>query len=476
MRSAACRLFAIGLRAARLTIVGGLVFGIGLEAAELPGRDEYAFGFPLAAPGDAEFFAVDLPLEVYRSVADPELRDVGVYNAEGQPIPRLVERPAAAAPGSEREIALGLIPLYGGQAEQSEQLRLLLMQEAGRTRLELDTERAAGEQPQQSLAGYLLDARELEHELQALALTWQPLEEGFIGTIRLDTSDDLRHWRHVGTSALADLKFRETRIEQNRLPLPPGISDFLRISWREMPDGWRLSSVHGVYTGESQSVARTWLELDPAPIESESADSAGESLFDAGGYPPVDRVSLLLPEGNVVVRASIYYRPHGQDAWRLAHNGVFYKLSRQGNTLQSEPAPIQRGRAGPLRASHWKVRVESGVTAGPVRLQLGWRPDQLLFLAQGTPPFELVSGRAQDALQQFPQATVLGDRSLFTMLRQSAEAGEAALGARVDIAGEAGLEISETVSWSVILVWAGLIAAVAVVAWLVYSLARENRA
>ena len=445
-------------------------------AADLPGRDGYAYGFPLATQGDDEFFELEIPLDVYRSVTDPALRDVGVYNAGGQPVPRLVERPDADTEGIEEEIPLGLIPLWGEQAEQSEQLRLLLLQGTDSTRLELDTERATEQAVERNLTGYLVDARELEHTLQALALTWPPLPEGFIGTVRLDTSDDLQHWRHVGSSALADLQFQETRIEQNRLKLVRKISDFLRISWRDMPDAWRLSTVSGIYTGESPAAPRAWLELDPAaPAEDESAETAGETLFDAGGYPPVDRVNLLLPEGNVVVRASVYYRQNDGDNWRLAVNGLFYNLSRQGSALQSPALAVDFGRAGLVRAGQWKVRIESGVTAGPVRLQLGWRPDRLLFLAQGAPPFELVSGRAQDALQRFPQETVLGDSSIFKMLRESGEAGEAALGARAVIAGQAGLEISETVSLRVILVWAGLIAAIAVVGWLVYSLLRENR-
>jgi len=475
MNSTADKLAVIGPIVARLAIAGGLVVGLALEAAELPGRDEYAYGFPLATSGDAEFFAVDLPLDVYRSVADPNLRDVGVYNAEGQPVPRRIERPAAVE-GSEQEILLGLIPLYGERTEPSEQLRLLLLQEAGRTRLELDTERAAAEEAQQSLAGYLIDVREQGHQLQALALIWAPVAEGFIGAVRLDTSDDLQHWRHLGTSALADLEFEQTRIEQKRLPLPRNISDYLRISWREMPDDWRLNSVHGVYTTERPVAARTWQELEPVPADSESAAGAGETLFDAGGFPPVDRVKLLLPEGNVAVRASVHYRTPGQDDWRLAHTGVFYRLTRQGNTLHSHAAEIQRGRTGPVRASQWKVRIESGVTAGPIRLQLGWRPDRLLFLAQGEPPFELVSGRAQAALQQFPQEAVLGDSSLFTMLNEPGEAGMATTGARTVIVGQAGLEITQPAPWRALLVWAGLIAAVAVVAWLVYSLMREKYA
>jgi hypothetical protein len=439
-------------------------------AAELPGRDDYAYGFPLTTLGDSEFFAVDVPLDVYRAVSDPALRDAGVYNADGQPVPRLIERPAVDAEGIEQEIELGLIPLYGEQAEQSEQLRLLLLQEADRTRLELESGRPAGEHGERTLAGYLIDARDLDFSLQALALSWLPLEEGFIGTVRLDTSDDLQHWRHLGSSALADLRFEDNRIEQNRLELAREASDYLRISWQDMPDEWRLSLVRGIYTGRAPPAERAWLELElSAP-----GDSQNETLFDVGGYPPVDRVNLLLPDGNVVVRARVDYRQNVEDAWRTAVNGLFYNISRQGSALQSPALAVSQGRADPVRAGQWKVRIESGVTAGPVRLRLGWHPDRLVFLAQGAPPFELVTGRALDQAQRFPQETVLGDRTIFQMLRKSGQAGEATLGARTVIAGPAGLHIGETVSWKVMLVWAGLIAAIAVVGWLVYSLLREN--
>jgi hypothetical protein len=37
------------------------------------------------------------------------------------------------------------------------------------------------------------------------------------------------------------------------------------------------------------------------------------------------------------------------------------------------------------------------------------------------------------------------------------------------------LQLAETVRWKVLGVWAGLIAAIAVVGWLVLSLVRENR-
>jgi len=60
--------------------------------ADVPEPSAYAYRFPLTGEGGAEYLAAPLPLEVYRGVSDPELRDIGVYNAAGQAVPRMVER------------------------------------------------------------------------------------------------------------------------------------------------------------------------------------------------------------------------------------------------------------------------------------------------------------------------------------------------------------------------------------------------
>jgi len=440
-------------------------------AGELPDRDEYAYGFPLEIQQGSEFLSAEISLEVYRAISDPALRDAGVYNADGQPVPRIFEHPAPEDTSTEQKAVLDLLPLYGQQAEQPDQLRFLLHRNANGTTLELDA--SAGSVPDgggpdgdRPLTAYIIDVRELEFALKALEFGWQSLPQGFIGTVTIEDSDDLRNWRNLGSSTLAELQFEATRIEQKRVSLSRKIADFLRITWKDIPDAWKLNAVTGIYSEKAAPAAREWLTLD----SSVPGDTERELVFDVGGYPPADRVNLLLPDDNVVVRASVFYRRDEQDNWRLAHSGIFYNISRQGSALQS-PAVAVRG----VRAGQWKIRIDSGMTTGPVRLQLGWRPDLLVFLAQGSQPFELVTGRAQDALEQFPQETVLGDNAIFRMLRESGQAGAAVVGSRELIAGPDRLEISGSKPWRVSLLWAGLIGAIVLVGWLVYSLMREMR-
>jgi hypothetical protein len=434
-------------------------------ASELPERGEYAFGFPLITEGDSEFFTLDLPTLVYRSVSDPSLRDAGVFNADGQAVPRVFEHTPPMGVDIEKSIPLGLVPLLGEQTIQPEQLRLLLRRDASGTVLEYETpETSEFQQADGLLVAYIIDARELDIILDALELTWPDQGKGFIGRVSVDDSNDLQKWRRLTSASLADLNYEDTVIIQNRVNLGEKTGNFLRITWHDMPENWALDSVTGIHTTWHTPIRRESVSLNATEV----GESGREYVFDIGGYPPIDRVNLLLPGENIVVRATVSYRLDGQDYWRQVHDGLFYNITRRGNEVQSAPALVND-----IRARHWKVRIDSGQTNGQPRLQVGWHPDRLVFLAQGPGPFELVAGRAGDRLEQFPQQRVLGDSSIFRMLHESGEAGSARIGPRMEIAGAERLEIAATSPLRIAMLWLGLAGAILFVGWLVWSLSRE---
>ena len=440
-------------------------------ADELPARDEYAYGFGLETQGDEEFFGLAVPIPVYRSVVDPKMRDAGVYNADGQPVPRIFEHPEVKDNDIERELPLGLVALYGEQTAQADQLHILFRQTAAGTTLEVESGKPPGvgavnQADNFPLAAYIADTRDLEQDIKALEFTWPQQDKGIIGRVRVEDSDDLQNWRQVGSATLAELQLEDTRIEHRRVELSRDVSDYLRITWSNMPDAWRLEAVTGIYTEKGTPNQRDWLTLEAAA----DSEKEREYVFDGGGFPPVDRVSVLLPDENIVVRASIFYRHNEQGGWRFSHDAIFYNITRQGNVLQSSAINVNV-----QRAAEWKVRIDSGITTSPPQLKLGWRPDQLVFLAQGTAPFELVTGRAKDRLDNYPQQRMLGDSAIFRMLRETGQEGVATLGSRYVVAGQQHLEIHEKSIWRTLLLWGGLSSAILLVGWLVISLTREMR-
>lgn len=436
----------------------------GFAAGDVPQQADYAYAFPVRIEQPAEYLALEIPLELYRSVSDPTLRDLGVYNADGQAVPRMVKRIDERVQQVEHETPLGMVPLYGELEPSLERLRLLMQRNAAGTTLQFDSEMPDPVDPQLQLRAVIVDVGNHEEPFAALDFEWSARALGFIGRVIVEDGDDLADWRRLASGTLADLEFEGTRIERDQVELPRETGDFLRITWQDMPIDWRLESVTGIRRERGPDEEREWLSL--APIE--RSEDGREYVFDIGGHPPIDRVNLSLPGANVVIRASVEFRHGPETAWRRAHEGLFYKVSRGGNEIDSTPA-----RLGPVRAGQWKVRIHSGRVDGEPRLQLGWRPERLLFLAQGEPPFTIAAGRAQDRVEQFPQHRLLGDSAIFSMLERSGEAGAASVGQRREAAGAMVMEGARTWTWRTVLVWIGLIAAVLFVGWLAWSLLRE---
>lgn len=445
------------------TVLG---FGSAYASDDIPDRSAYAWQFPITIEQPAEFVAVDIPLEVYRSASDHFLRDVGVYNAAGQAVPRIIRQSEEKPEDVEHRTPLGIVPLYGELEQSQERLRLLMESSQTGTRLHFDSGTGESPEPEERLQAYIVDLRDLEEEtFTFLEFDWTDTEAGFIGNIFVQQSDDLSRWQSLANGTLADLEFEGTRIERNRVEIRRETGDFLRITWRDMPEGWKLESLTGIRRERGPDDAREWLALNPT----ERSEDGREFIYDIKGYPPIDRANLVLSGNNVVVRASLDFRPETDAAWRRAHQGLFYNISRDGNEIASNPA-----RLAVYRNSQWKVQIHSGRADGDVKLRLGWRPEQLMFLKQGESPFTLASGRAQDSVEKYPQHRLLGDRSLFTMLLDAGDPGTATVGIRSEAAGAVVMEGARTWTWRTVLVWIGLVGAVLFVGWLVFSLMRET--
>lgn len=445
-----------------------LVFSSAQAAGEIPKQQDYAWRFPIRVESPAEFLALDLPLDVYQAVSDPQLRDLGVYNAAGQAVPRTIDRPAEKVDDVEHATALGMVPLHGEIEASQERLRLLMQRTgSGTTTLQFDSQYPEMETPPgQQLRAYIVDLRGRDERLSSLEFEWAEDVPDFIGSITVEDGDDLSGWRRLGGGTLAELEFQGTRIEQKRIEIPRKTGDFLRLTWQDMPDQWRLESISGIVRERGPEQEREWFVLSPG----ERSEDGRAFTFDVGGFPPVDRVSLILPGRNVVVRAGIDHRQGPDSGWQRGPEGLSYRISRQGREINSAPLKL-----APTRDAQWRVRILSGQVDGPVSLRLGWRPDRLLFLAQGDAPYALATGRAQDRIEHFPQHRLLGDSAIFAMLERSGDGGKASIGRRLESAGAMVMEGARTWTWRTVLVWIGLVAAVLFVGWLAWSLMREAK-
>lgn len=428
----------------------------------MPLPADYAHGWPIEQSSPTGFNELDLTLEVYRSVADPGLRDIGIYNARGEPVPRLISAPPDPAAAPDEAVEQALLPVYAAPGTPVADLRLTLNRSGTNVHIE-SLGAAAGAEPK-ALAAYVADLGEETTKLRAIEIDWPREIEPVIAVLTVEGSADFDAWMPLGSGTVAGLAQDNARIERRRIGLDARPIRYLRISWRGMPEGWRITRLVGRFSQTAQPARRESETLWPSASDPDD----GGFIYEFGGWPQVDRIALELPADNELVRASVYAWEQAGQHWRRVHNGLFYRLRREGGVLDSEPAAI-----GPVRASRWKLVVERGSSQPDPGLVLGWRPDRLLFLAQGQGPWQLVAGSVHDAQTGFPQARRYADPQMRELLKHTGPVGIATLGPREVLGGSARLETPRSPEWRRWLLWLGLGAGVLLVAGMALRLLRR---
>ena len=429
----------------------------------MPSPLDYAYGWPIELQSPSGFHEFDLPLEVYRAVADPGLRDIGVYDARGEPAPRLISAPKETET-PDQVVETTLLPVLAAPGTPVADMRLALERSDGGTSVRIESLAAGNTTAPPALVAYLADLGEKTSRLRAVDLDWPREIEPVIAQLTIEGSEDLDHWFTLGSGTVAGLAQDNARIERRRIELQSREVRYLRLSWTRAPAGWRLARLLTHYSQDVRPARRETETLWPARRDPDD----GGQVYELGGAPAVDRIALQLPGGQDLVRATIHAWEANGGYWRPVHEGQFYRLQREGGVIESEPAAT-----APVRAEKWKVVIERGSRSADVGLQLGWRPDRLLFLAQGQGPWQLVAGSAYDAETDFPQARRYADPEMRDLLKKAGPVGSAALGARVELGGEARLEPAQSPAWRRWLLWIGLVAGVLLVGFMALRLMRQ---
>jgi hypothetical protein len=438
----------------------------GDRSADSPELASYAWGFPIEAGDSASFYSVDLPLEVNQSVTDPELRDAGVYNANGVPVPRMFEQVGDDRELVERSNPLPTLPLFETAENRNDENRLLIEREGDSTRFRFDLEDLLAPDENQQLIAYIVDTRQTDDNAVALDLVWATMEPGFMGRVMVEGGNNLQEWSPVGSAVVAYLREDASSIEQRRIRLRRGDFDFLRIHWEGLPENWRLSQVMGVYVDGAAEAVRNHVTLESTSVDPDD----GGRIFSLGGPPSVDQVRVLLPVPNTIISARVSYWLDSRDHWVEAGHDSYHHIIRNNNAVMSDALTINKA-----RTSKFKVVITQGPADVAMQLEVGWRPDRLLFLAQGQPPFTLATGSADDAVNRFPQHRIYGDRSIATLAEKNGGVITANLGPRYPLGGPERLVETREINWRTIVLWIALVMGVLFVGFMASKTIRELR-
>lgn len=411
----------------------------------------------IEAPAEAGLVRIRLPADVYRAVRRPDLGDVRIFNAAGQAVPmaRLPRRSEAR----ERRVERPLVSVPGMTVGTTDSVVVDKVSASGSVRIEID---AGSNTPAVALpSGYLLDVKDFDAAIDELTLIW-PEPTPFEAAVTVRASDDLQNWRNVArrTPVLA-LGGGDARIVQDRIALPAVRARFLRVDWDGAPPAITLQRAALVSRSAAASIAREWVEV-------EGARSGTIVEYISPGLFPVEVLRLVPPGDNDVVSAVLSSRAAVSARWQWRGGTVGYRLRQADGIQEGTPTPVAQTR-DPL----WRASLGTDLGEGPApRLQLGWVPEEVAFVARGAGPYTLAAGHASTPPAWLAPAQVVpgyGSATAATL-----QAGRVLTGAqpvspppRTPAPWQPGLH------W---LLWAALLAGVGVLGAMARGLWRDMRA
>lgn len=441
-------------------------------AEELTSRD-FAYGYMLKVRQQGAVYSLPLPNEVYRKVRRADLGDIRIFNSAGETVPHVIRQLESADEKARLTVEVPFFPLLENGSGGTDNISLSVRRDADGTIIDIDSSRVGSEDNTQP-TGYLLDLGEQRTEIENLEIFWHADTEHASSSVMVHQSSDLQRWQPlVYKTTLVDLEYEGNRVEQRKIRLPRRPERYLKISWLPPSPALRFSRVTAVSRPLVSRQNMQWVSL----YNGESVQVNGYTGIDfSSNYRlPVRSVRLQFPEENSIISASVQSRVDTDDTWRERCSGVFYLLSMNGQRLQSEPCSF-----GTTTDRLWRLVVlddGAGLAGGnrKVMLDLGWQSDELLFLARGTAPYLLAYGSGKLENRELSQRSDM----ILTALQQQqggAIVQLATLGKHLELGGESILRPPPPPKpWKTWLLWGVLVAGVAVMGLMAFSLFRELR-
>ena len=430
-------------------------------AADAPLKPtDFAYGMALQTDGKDGVYKVGVPLDVYKVVRHADLRDVRVFNADGEVVPHVVTRSAGSVSVKSEPIELPRFPVYASAQSKLGDLDLQIKRDSQGTVINLNNRSSVA--GQNKLVGYLLDGSKVGPAVKEIELQWSESIANYVGSVTVEASDDLATWRMLAKDApITRMKFGEHLLDQRRVKFAPTPLIYLRISAPSsqenevpLPEFTRVVAIPADLSAEAP---RTWATFATNPV----ANKPGEYAFDVGAQLPIDRIHVGLPQMNTLVQAALLARSNEKEAWQQVAQTTAYRITQNGRQFNSDDVQINRD----VRR-YWLLRIAQqggGLGKDNPSVKVGWLADQILFLARGRGPFQLVYGA---------EGVKSGEVAITSLMnggegKGGIRAQSIASGAPTPLGGEARLAgFSEPFPWKKWVLWGVLGLGVILMGWM----------
>lgn len=431
-------------------------------------REDYAQQWPLQLSSpEAGAYRVILTPQVYRQMQSPAARDLVVANADAATVASSLFQAGQPLARSMPAIEVPWFPLpYAGTSLSRDVAAISEISTDGSLRrVELQPEtNAAGS----AASEYLIDTSRLKQPIAALQIDWTPGQAPFELRFQVTASDDLRNWREVQPEArLIDLENNGQHLAEHRIDLSgPVQARYLRlVPLRKDQYPLRIASIHAETVAQADAMEWQWLELAPQRVVENGVETF---VYRLDGRFPVEVADIAI-SGNSTNRWVLKSRDAGNAAWEsAAEPWMSYRLDSGGKSSRSPPQSLQ----AITRNRYWQLSPRDAIAGELPRLRLGYRPEVLVFLAEGKGPYALLAGSARAQRTEAPIPQLID--AMRVQRGNDWQPADATPGAMQALAGERALTPApKQRNWTSWLLWVLLVGGALVVAGFALSLLKK---
>ncbi|MNO49058.1 hypothetical protein D3C76_394020 [compost metagenome] len=431
-------------------------------AAETPA--DFSSHVPLVISGTGPWYRLQLPIEMQLAARHGDLRDLRVFNAEGEVLPYSLRTGAARQSETRLEATAKVFPLRGPAGSAALEGLKVVRNTAG-TIVEIPPA-AVPDGAREILRGWLLDASASDFPLDRLNLDWSAQAEGF-QQFRIEASDDLSRWRSLGDGQVARLSFNGERIDSSDVELPGIRVRYLRLLWSApeeaaMLNGARLSGIRS----STEPAPLVW----SAPLAGR-AGADGEFIWNLPQALPLERLRIPLEQPDTLAPVTLQGRLDGKVQWSPLARTVLYRLSQEGREMRQDEIVLPGWPVSQLR-----LLVDSrgsGLGGSVPQLSVALRANEVIFLARGSAPYQVAVGSTSSQSASLPITTLVPgfDESRLVTMGKAQVEGVLQAGVLAPAGGDSG-----GTNWKRILLWGVLLLGVALLAGMALSLLRSSAA
>lgn len=455
--------------------IAALAFGVIALSARATVPAEFAIIMPIETGAESAAWQVELDQAVYTWSQDQDLRDVLVFNADGMAVPMQAWNPARAADVvSEQRAEVPVLALPASPARPAhEDLRVLVERDADGRLRRIEAGNTTAPEPVAS-RDWLLDVAAFTRGIDRLHFNWTTPQTDVIARFAIEASDDLQRWRSVRDDASILLLQQDgARIERRQIELDGTPSAYLRVRRLDAGtalDGLRIDAIRQQREPGARAVLR-WFSAEPVVDAPVAANSRRFDYALAAGVP-VAALRIDLPSDNalaqLVLSAPATSR-NGEPAWKPLANLVAYRLRLDGSVIDSGDLVLDTT----PRVRSLRLEASAPISRAP-RVEVGWRPSRIAFLAEGRGPFVIAAGHA--SVRRTDADLGVAMSALRATLGPQWQPPLATLGTAQSAAGAAAIATpADPRAWRRWLLWGVLIGAAALVSAIALSLLRGKR-